>query len=357
MNSKVSLNHQRQTNIELLRIICMACILMGHYVGKGGIVTTPHTIYQKLSLIFWGGGKLGVNIFALIMGYFGAISMKQQGRKIINLYLQVISYSVLSFILYVMFAKEAVSITVIKQTVFPISTNMYWFITCTLGIYLLQPYVNIVLEKLDKSQFSFMVLILLVMFCFIPTLIYRENPYFSNIGWLLTLYCIGYYINKFQIIIPSGICILIFLGGWIIMWMLDILLETYTGMEMNYFSYMYRMPMFAASVSLFLFFVNRNIRYNQHINAIAKRVLGVYLLHDCLFFQNYFWKFAGTQKYYLSFGFLVHMLLCSLILFVLGVCVEKVREKFFSMTVYKMQGYNRTVEMLNTRLNLNKFSS
>lgn len=141
------------------------------------------------------------------------------------------------------------------------------------------------------------------------------------------------------------------------MWMLDILLETYTGMEMNYFSYMYRMPMFAASVSLFLFFVNRNIRYNQHINAIAKRVLGVYLLHDCLFFQNYFWKFAGTQKYYLSFGFLVHMLLCSLILFVLGVCVEKVREKFFSMTVYKMQGYNRIVEMRNTRLNLNKFSS
>ena len=212
MNSKVSLNHQRQTNIELLRIICMACVLMGHYVGKGGIVTTSHTIYQKISLIFWGGGKLGLNIFALIMGYFGAISMKQQGRKIINLYLQVISYSVLSFILYVLFAKETVSITVIKQTVFPVSTNMYWFITCILGIYLLQPYVNIVLEKLDKPQFSFMVLILLVMFCFIPTLIYRENPYFSNIGWLLTLYCIGYYINKFQIIIPSGISILIFLG-------------------------------------------------------------------------------------------------------------------------------------------------
>lgn len=141
------------------------------------------------------------------------------------------------------------------------------------------------------------------------------------------------------------------------MWLLDILLETYTGMEVNYFSYMYRIPMFVASVSLFLFFANRTIQYKQHINAIAKNVLGVYLLHDSLFFQNYFWKFIGTEKYYLSFGFLIHMLICSLILFVLGVYVEKGREKFFSMTVYKMQGYNRIVEMLNTRLNLNKFSS
>lgn len=251
MNNKAGQNHQRQTNIELLRIICMVSILMGHYVGKGGIVTTSHTIYQKVSLIFWGGGKLGVNIFALIMGYFGAVSVKNQGKKIINLYLQVVSYSVVSVILYVIFAKQEISMAVIKQTVFPVSTNMYWFITCTLGIYLLQPYINIILEKVDRSKFSFMLIVLLVMFSVIPTLVYKENPYFSNIGWLLTLYCIGYYINKFQVAVSSGISILIFGGMWIIMWLLDILLETYTGMEVNYFSYMYRIPMFAASVFLF----------------------------------------------------------------------------------------------------------
>lgn len=72
------------------------------------------------------------------------------------------------------------------------------------------------------------------------------------------------------------------------MWLLDILLETYTGMEVNYFSYMYRIPMFVASVSLFLFFANRTIQYKQHINAIAKNVLGVYLLHDSLFFKIIF---------------------------------------------------------------------
>lgn len=350
MNNKAGQNHQRQTNIELLRIICMVSILMGHYVGKGGIVTTSHTIYQKVSLIFWGGGKLGVNIFALIMGYFGAVSVKNQGKKIINLYLQVVSYSVVSVILYVIFAKQEISMAVIKQTVFPVSTNMYWFITCTLGIYLLQPYINIILEKVDRSKFSFMLIVLLVMFSVIPTLVYKENPYFSNIGWLLTLYCIGYYINKFQVAVSSGISILIFGGMWIIMWLLDILLETYTGMEVNYFSYMYRIPMFAASVFLFLFFVNRDIQYNQYINRIAKSVLGVYLLHDCLFFRNYFWKFAGAQKYYMSFGFLGHMLLCSLILFVLGIVVEKAREKIFAVTVYKTKFYCKMIEGLNRRL-------
>lgn len=108
--------------------------------------------------------------------------------------------------------------------------------------------------------------------------------------------------------------------------------------------------MFAASVFLFLFFVNRDIQYNQYINRIAKSVLGVYLLHDCLFFRNYFWKFAGAQKYYMSFGFLGHMLLCSLILFVLGIVVEKAREKIFAATVYKTKFYCKMIEGLNRRL-------
>lgn len=354
MNNKVEQCHQRKTNIELLRIICMVCIVMGHYVGKGGIVTTSHTVYQKVSLLFWGGGKLGVNIFSLIMGYFGAVSMKQQGKKIINLYLQVVSYAALSFILYILFAREAISIAVIKQTLFPISTNMYWFITCTLGIYLLQPYINIVLERVDKQQFLFMLIIISVMFSVIPTVVYNENPYFSNIGWLMVLYCIGYYINRFKIVVPTGISILIFGVMWMIMWLLDVLLETFTQMEVNYFSYMYRIPMFVASMSLFLFFANTDIRYNRYINAIAKSVLGVYLLHDCLFFRNYFWSFVETQKYYLSFAFLGHMLLCCMVLFALGLGMEKIREMIFSETVYKMKWYCKISESLNKRLNFNE---
>lgn len=47
---------QRQSNIEFLRIVAMICIVIGHYVGKGGIVTSAISPYQMLSLIFFGGG-------------------------------------------------------------------------------------------------------------------------------------------------------------------------------------------------------------------------------------------------------------------------------------------------------------
>lgn len=55
---QTEIEKHRQTNIELLRVVCMFCILTGHYVGKGGIVTSSDSIYQKVSLFFWGGKSL-----------------------------------------------------------------------------------------------------------------------------------------------------------------------------------------------------------------------------------------------------------------------------------------------------------
>ena len=226
--------------------------------------------------------------------------------------------------------------------------------TSTFGIYFVQTYINRMLEQLDKVHFFCLVIILLIMYSIIPTIIYNENPFLSNFGWLLVLYIIGYYISKFPIAVNKKICLLVFTGMWLFMWTMDIVLQTYTNVEVNYLSYMYRIPMFLASVTLFLYFANTQIKYNVIINKISKNVLGVYLLHDCLFFRNYYWNYIGAYKYYDSFLFLWHMVFTSVLLFAAGIIVDKIRDKLTEIMIYKRKWYTKLTDKINFYLVMDK---
>lgn len=286
------------------------------------------------------------------MGYFGAFSAKNQGKKILNLWLQVFFYAVISFVLYCIFANNDISLYIIKRTFLPVSTSVYWYITSTLGIYLLQPYTNCMFEKLTRRTFGHMLFVTLGMYCIIPTFIYNENPFMSNLGWLLVLYSIGYYMNKFEVLFEKKKSSVVLVLMWGFMWGMDIILETYTQVEINYFSYMYRVPMLCASVALFSIFLNIEIPYNKIVNNIGRCVLGVYLLHDSLFFRNHFWSAINTDRFYNSFGFLYHMCVVSVFLFVVAIVVEKVRMLIFEKIVYASKWYIAIIDKVGVFLSL-----
>lgn len=89
----------RETNIELLRIVAMIMIILHHlaiYLRNTKVPLT--TTGRCLTTSFFGLGKLGVNIFVLISGYF-LINSKFKTKKVIKLWLQVVFYSVLIMII------------------------------------------------------------------------------------------------------------------------------------------------------------------------------------------------------------------------------------------------------------------
>ena len=74
---------KRDSNFELLRIICMVLIVIHHFSVHGGYFTeTQGTLPFNATLIdlFAMGGRLGVNIFVLISGYFLINSKLGGGR-------------------------------------------------------------------------------------------------------------------------------------------------------------------------------------------------------------------------------------------------------------------------------------
>ena len=86
LTSDISRN-KRNSNIEILRILSMLFIIAHHYAVHGfdlsaGSFTVNEVTLQILSL----GGKIGVNVFVFITGYF-MINSRFDAKKLLKLIL------------------------------------------------------------------------------------------------------------------------------------------------------------------------------------------------------------------------------------------------------------------------------
>jgi peptidoglycan/LPS O-acetylase OafA/YrhL len=93
----------RNSSIELLRIIVMVMIVFSHFAVHGGftssatVITFPRLWFNLMVM----GGKLGVDVFVIISGYFlidndtGFFEL----RKIAKFWGQVFFYSIVLFII------------------------------------------------------------------------------------------------------------------------------------------------------------------------------------------------------------------------------------------------------------------
>lgn len=74
---------KRQSNFEILRIIAMFCIVLGHSMTHGVLINSSVGLSATNFLIFRFlaySGKIGVYLFILITGYFmiySTISIKK----------------------------------------------------------------------------------------------------------------------------------------------------------------------------------------------------------------------------------------------------------------------------------------
>ena len=312
----------RKSNFELLRIVAVFFVLSCHYVTKGGIVNSDDCLPQKVSLIFWIGGKLGVSIFALITGYFSR--SRTEYKKIIRVWGELLFFSIISLLLFSLFDRNAIDTNMIISTFLPVSKEVWWYMSNYIFILALSPFLYQSISALNKIDQKKLICILLLGFSIIPTFIFGAKPFFSNVGWLIVLYFIGYYLKDNFNGVSSKIWCGCFALSVLFMWLSEIIFEKHEGIETSYFLYMFRIPMLVAAISIFLLFRNMPLNYNKVINFISKGAMGVYLLHDGLFFRQHWYDFIRTQKVYDSWLFLIHMIISDIVLFILGSILDRV---------------------------------
>lgn len=181
-------NKVRQSNMELLRIFSMIIIVLSHYVYHGGLLEQKFSVNQAFAQFLKMGGKLGVTCFVFISAYY-LIESKFKSQNIFRLMFQISFYAVILIAVKFVIIGDISGIEIIKSIFAPIY-NVYWFPTAYIGMYLVFPLINTIVNKYDKNCLK-LVLFLTVPFSIIHFLFVGSDFLYSNLTWFLYLYLWG----------------------------------------------------------------------------------------------------------------------------------------------------------------------
>ena len=162
----------RNSNIELLKIISMVVIVFAHqinpyfYDGIGGMVdflgAVPTTDPQFLLLSFVGPlGLFADVVFIACSAYFLLESDRISVKKVFFLMASDVIVMCSALIVKAAIGDE-ISTRNILEAIFPTFLQVNWFVGYYIVFYLLHPFFNYVIRKLDKKGLAIVTLILVI---------------------------------------------------------------------------------------------------------------------------------------------------------------------------------------------------
>lgn len=334
----------RNSNIELLRIISMFLIVLSHYTVHNGVHNFELPLgLNRFLLEFSCLGNIGVIIFIIITGYFSINSKHPfKLKRAVLLVLQVLFYSVLFYCLFCLLGQTQFSLMGFIKNCLPITFRMYWFVSVYLLLYILAPYINILLNNLSRKQYFRLIVLMLVLFSILPIL--TTQPFYGNeLVQFVMFYMIGGYLGKYKEnyfsnrkhslivlfctfgIVALSIIAMDLLGlRWpILAERSDILLRRHS------------LASILVAVSIFSLFVTRKQFSSKIVNIVASCTFGVYLVSDNYLVRGILWTTVLRVQEMVDQPFLgLHMIGSVAIVFVLSALIEYIRintiEKLFS---------------------------
>ncbi len=291
--------NQRQSNIELLRIVAMIIIVAHHFALHGQFVFPSNSIsVNRLWILFiLIGGKIGTDVFVLISGYFLVTSKSANTGKVIKLWLQLFFYSAVIFAVSAAFGTVPFRISELIKHIAPVTFSQWWFASTYFVLYILSPYINMLLRTLDNRQYIGFLTLLLFCWCIIPT--FTGQAFQSNgLLWFVFLYSLAGYYRLFGIKISLSAGKLISLSfACTLLTFLAAAVFDILGMKIPFFRAhatsfydMQKIPVLVISVLMVWGFSKLDIRYSRIINTVSSATFGVYLLHDHDIMRIFLWK-------------------------------------------------------------------
>ncbi|NBB31615.1 acyltransferase family protein [Cellulophaga sp. BC115SP] len=270
----------RDSNLEILRIISIFLILMLHTaaLSKSEDIFSINAIVTRVISSF---GNVGVTCFILISGYFG---IKFKLDRFLYLVYLTSFYSLIVYLTNSFFYNHPLSYKLILENLFIVPLYKNWFITCYLIVFLISEYIDIFCSCLDRKTFRNLLIVLTVLFSFIPTIF--NNPYYTVLygggkclSYFLFLYIVGRYIQKYSIEVKNiKRLILIFTGNIVTMNVLNNVASYFLKKNIVIYSMDCSPFILVNALILFLIFSNRKSYHSRIINYFSSSVVAVYLL-------------------------------------------------------------------------------
>lgn len=288
-------NGERQSNIELLRIVAMLGVIVLHYNNTeiGGAFLYASGINKVILYVLESIFICAVNLYMLISGYFMCNKNTRRFSRPLELLIQVMIFQLGFYVLAVFLGQKTFCLSGMLGSLVPNNYFVILYIVC----FVVSPYINILLQKLDEKQSSRFLITMLIIFSVWPTAVdvleevtQQQWMGLSSIGIdgsqngytivnFLLMYCIGAYLSmhmkkeyKYSTLMISFLVVAALVCIW------AFLCVGYGIIGGSAWSYGNPL-IIGEAVLLFLLFQKLPIKNNRMINTLAKGAFSVYLLH------------------------------------------------------------------------------
>jgi len=285
----------RESGIELLRILAMVGVIVLHYnAGRAFVYCTSAQNYTVLCVLECVC-ICAVDLFILISGYFLCATQKRNLEKVIELYFQLSIVKLGAYFFNIYAVGEELSVKGMLRQLVPDD----YYVVLYIVLYIISPYINMVLNGLETRQRTKLLITLLIIFSVWPTIVdllgeIRGQSWFglSTVGAygsqygisvvnFVLLYVVGAYIRLNKIYekvnkktLPvAGWCVCV---AGIFLW--SCVNERLTAIGLRS-AWVYHNPLVILSaVLLFLIFKNLDIK-SKWIIQLAQGSFMCYLVH------------------------------------------------------------------------------
>lgn len=353
MKSNLTSKKTRNSSIELLRILAMFFVVLSHYSVHGQLEAVDLPLsFNRILLDITVTGNLGVDIFIIISGFF-LINSKFKLNKLIKLIGQVLFYSIIIYLIFVLTGLKQFDLFDFACSLLPITTKQYWFVTVYVTLYLLHPFINIFLKNINKKQHIIFFSIIIFIWSIIPTMGSRFDFYGNEFAQFVMLYSIGAYFQLYPIntkkektlsiiLIVANILICIF----IMFLEYRISLIRIIGVDNCGRSSIF---IILLASGLFLIFKNLKIKDSNIINTITKCTFGVYLIHDNNYVREWLWNDVFPNSSYVNTNKLaLHLISSVIIIYVVCTAIDYIRITLFEKPVFKL--LNKPIDSVEIKL-------
>ena len=344
---------ERFSNFELMRMISMFFIVLYHFLISTGGKLIHHTtgltniFFVFLSLII----IVHVNSFIIVSGYFQC-DKKVSIKKFLSLVGMVWFYSaIIALIFHLTGLKQYTTLEFLK-ILSPLEYENLWFFNTYIALYLLSPYINILIKNIDKNQHRNLLILLIIMYSIISTVTNQKT--FNNTGFSIVhfifLYILGAYLKKYPMkenIHFKGysekkkfaifFSIFLFMGvfNFLLYEFVDNVLSLSPGVTITYFCttiktnlYYYQNPiLLIQSIAYFLMFETIKIK-SKFINKISSCMFAIYVITENPNIRNEMYKWLGCFTGEMIYGnkIILKVLLWAIEVFLICVLIELIRK-------------------------------
>lgn len=337
---------QRNSSIELLRIIAMFMILMHHFVVHNGydelnLPLGPERIFFQL--VMAGGGKVGVVIFFSISAWFfldREQTIKSNLKRVWIMERELLFWSLALMMFYLVFDRADLGPKLMVRSLVPLSTGIWWYATAYAIFLMLLPFLSKGLKVLSREYHLALAATVLVIWgltSFIPGMIGINDGFLGFIYLFILISAYKWYMKPFttkQVWLMTGIGL-----GFFLLYTAASATLSLLGHDMGIFiTGSWKLPVIMVGFGMFLLF-DRVTFHSRVINRIAQSAFAVYLITDYAASEKLLWvRLFNLQNLYQQPLAILQIL--SILLAIYAVCtlLDFIRQALFAATIDRRRG-------------------